>query len=102
MFWYKRFRWRLRAARAVRAQVRSGVLPEVRETFTRLRAAGLTERQAYRLVAAAYEAEMTAMILENRVYDRSRYMSSLQALPTRPPLSFSDIGVGAHNDKRRR
>lgn len=91
MFWYKRFRWRLRAAHAVRAQVRSGVLPEVRETFTRLRDTGLTERQAYRLLAAAYEAEMAAMILEDRAWDRSRYVRSLQALPTRPPLSFGEI-----------
>ena len=76
MFWYRRFRWRLRAAHAVRAQVRSGVLPEVRDTFTRLRAAGLTERQAYRFLAAACEAEMTAMVLEDRVWDRSALLQS--------------------------
>ena len=42
-------------------------------------------------MAAAYEAEMGAMIIEDRVWDRSCYLRSLHALPERPIVSFSNI-----------
>lgn len=91
MHWFKRFRWRFGHARMVRAQVRSGYLPEVRATFERLRQTGHSARQVYRLLAAVYEAEVATMLIEDRLWDRSAYFRGLDALPTRPTVSLDDV-----------
>ena len=91
MRWSKRWRWRFGFARAVRAQVRSGIPPEVRATFERLRSAGMSRWKAYRLLAAVYEGEVATMILEERVYDHGSYVRALDALPTRPTSSLDRV-----------
>ena len=87
----KRLRWRWGFARAVRAQVRSGRPPEVRAAYERLRAGGVGWWRAWRLLAAAYEAEVAAMMLEERVYSHEAYVRALAALPARPALSLRDV-----------
>ena len=87
----KRLRWRLGFARVVRSQLRTGRPPEVAETYARLRAAGLSRWRARRLLTAAYEAEVAAMILEQRVYDHVRYLQRVAALPDPPRPSLDDV-----------
>ena len=50
--------------------------------------AGLSPWRAYRLLASAYEAEVAAMMLEERVYDHEAYVRTLNALPARPARSL--------------
>lgn len=91
MHWSKRARWRVGFARVVRAQVRTGRPPETRATFARLRAAGLSRWQCYRLLASVYEAEVATMIRDERVYDHAAYVRALDALPGRPTVSLDQV-----------
>ena len=88
----KRLRWRLGFARVVRSQVRTGRPPEARAVYERLLGEGRSSRQAYALLAAVYEAEVAAMMIEERVYDHQEYLRRLLALPRRPDLSLDQVG----------
>jgi hypothetical protein len=88
----KRLRWRLGFARVVRSQVRTGRPPEARAVYARLLGDGYSSRRAYALLAAVYEAEVAAMMIEERVYDHQAYLQRLLALPRRPDLSLDAVG----------
>ena len=88
MRFLKRLRWRLGFARVARSQVRTGRPPEARVVYERLLAEGYSSRRAYALLAAVYEAEVAAMMIEERVYDHQTYLRWLHALPARPDLSL--------------
>ena len=87
----KRLSWRFGFARVVRSQVRTGRPPEARAVYERLLGEGFSSREAYALLAAVYEAEVAAMIIEERVYDHQAYLRRLLALPTRPDLSLDAV-----------
>jgi aminoglycoside phosphotransferase (APT) family kinase protein len=91
----KRWRWRLGFHRVTLLQLRSGQPPEVRATYQRLRAVGVSGWRAWRLLTAVYEAEVAAMIVESRVYDHARFVALLEALPARPARSLRDVGPRA-------
>jgi hypothetical protein len=83
MRWTKRLRWRWGFLMVSRSQVRTGRPPETAATYARLRRAKVPSWRAYRLLAAAYEAEVAAMLLEGRVYDHTRYVAYLDAFAER-------------------
>ena len=84
----KRLRWRLGFARVVRSQVGTGRPPEARALSGRLLGEGSSSRRAYALLAAVYEAEVAAMMIEQRAYDHHAYLQRLLALPAQPDLSL--------------
>jgi hypothetical protein len=93
-------RWRIGFARVVRSQVRTGQPPEARAVYERLRADGFSSWGAYRLLARAYEAEVAAMLLDERVYDHDIYLQRLLALPTPPSISLDNVSrAGRPNDR---
>lgn len=59
--------------------------------YERLRAEGFSSRRAYELLAKVYEAEVAAMLLEERVYDHDVHLVRLLALPTPPDVSLDDV-----------
>jgi len=59
--------------------------------YQRLCAEGHSSWAAYRLLAEVYEAEVAAMLLEERVYDHEIYLRRLLALPTRPDVSLDQV-----------
>lgn len=87
----KRLGWRWGLAGAVAPQVRTGRPPQVRAAYERLRTAGITRWRASRLFAAAYEAEVASMLLEERVYSHEAYVQTLAALPAPPGRSLRDV-----------
>lgn len=89
----KRLRWRIGFLRVSRLMVRTGRPPETRATYQRLRAAGTPAWHAYRLLAAAYEAETASMLREQRVHDHARYVAELNALPRLPVSSLNTSGI---------
>ena len=96
----KRVRWRVGFARVVRSQVRTARPPEARAVYERLRAEGLSSWRAYRLLAMAYEAEVAAMLLEERVYDQDIYLQRLLALPTPPSISLDSVSRAGRPNER--
>lgn len=68
----------------VEDQVKAGEPPEVRATFGRLRALGLSERQVWRLLTLALKAEIMAMRKAGRGFDRTTYAVLLERLPNLP------------------
>ena len=98
MRWLKKLRWRLGFRRVVRLQVRTGVPVETRATFDRLVAAGLSERDVFRLLDSAYEAEVAAMLLGQRVYDHAEFVRVLEGLPRAPDVSLDDVGRAGRCD----
>jgi hypothetical protein len=91
MRFLKKLRWRIGFARVARSQIRTGRPPQTRTVFERLRTQGFSRWKAYRLLALAYEAEVAAMIVENRVYDDARYLRVLDALPAVPEHSLNNV-----------
>lgn len=87
----KRLRWRLGFLRVSVAQVRKGRPPEAGIAYERLRDAGIPVWRAFRLLAAAYEAEVASMIAEERTYDHERYLQLLDGLPSRPAMSLDAL-----------
>lgn len=87
----KRLRWRFGFLRVAFAQVRTGRPPEAAATVERLRQAGIPGWRAYRLLVAAYEAEVASMLLEQRVYDHEAYLRHLDRLPDTPNVSLADL-----------
>jgi len=87
----KRLTWRVGFLRVSRKMVRTGRPPETGATFRRLRSEGHSSFRAYQLVAAAYEAEVAAMILEQRVYQHGKYVEQLNALPRAPTWSLNMV-----------
>jgi hypothetical protein len=96
----KRVRWRLGFARVVSSQVRTGRPPEARAVYERLRAEGFSSWRAYRLLARVYEAEVAAMLLEERVYDHHVYLQRLLALPTPPGISLDNVSRSGRRNQR--
>ena len=92
MRFLKRLRWRFGFARVVRSQVRTGRPPEARAVYERLLGEGYSSRRAYALLAAVYEAEVAAMMIQQRVYDHQAYLRRLLAMPARPDLSLDAVG----------
>jgi hypothetical protein len=76
---WKAVRSRGRAQRLVRAQLVSEDWPEVRAVVARLRAAGLSEREAERRLVAALEREIGRMMAVPRPFDRAAYVADLAA-----------------------
>lgn len=89
----KRVRWRIGFLRVTLAQIRTGRPPEVRATYERLTASGVSPWRAYRLLAAAYEAEVATMLIETRVYSAAAYRRHLDRLPETPSVSLSSVSA---------
>ncbi len=78
--WWKRCRARSGARRAIRGQLLAADWPEVRTAYNRLRAAGLSDRQAVGRLVAVLERETDRMVDHWRPFDRAAYATDLAAL----------------------
>ena len=96
----KKWRWRFGFHRAVRAQVRTGRPPEVRQVFATLRAMEFSSWRAYRMLAAAYEAEVAAMLIDDRLYDHEAYLQVLEALPVLPQRTLDQVSATGRPGER--
>lgn len=72
----------LRALKAaLREQIATDDPPETGLTLARLRREGMAEDEAWRWLSAALLQEMSAMVRDNRPYDRDGYVAALNRLP---------------------
>lgn len=65
----------------VENQLQTGDPPATKATLERLKAAGHSEGDALRLLAAAARNEMQAMMAAGREFDTARYAKLLEKLP---------------------
>jgi hypothetical protein len=79
----KRVRAELR--QVLQNQMEAGEPPETKQTFERLRAAGVPEDEIWRLMSAVLAGELATMMREERLYDRDHYVRALSGLPNWPP-----------------
>ena len=79
----KRVRAELR--QILQNQMDAGEPPETKQTFERLRAAGVPEDEVWRLMSGVLAGELATMMREERLYDRDRYVRGLGSLPNWPP-----------------
>ncbi|MGA2383342.1 MAG: hypothetical protein ABSG61_07890 [Gemmatimonadales bacterium] len=79
----KRVRAELR--QILQNQMDAGEPPETKQTFERLRAAGVPEDEVWRLMSGVLAGELATMMREERLYDRERYVRALGSLPNWPP-----------------
>ena len=75
-------RHRIQAAlrEALETQIREGNPPETRETFDRLRSAGIPEDNVWQMLGAALLTELNAA-RQGKGFDNERYVRRLQVLP---------------------
>ncbi len=69
---------------AVDNQLRDLNPPETKETYDRLLASGISDKEARRLIAVALSSVMYAMLKYKRSYDPQSYIASLRKLPALP------------------
>jgi 5'-deoxynucleotidase YfbR-like HD superfamily hydrolase len=69
---------------AVDNQLRDLKPPEAKETYDRLIASRVSEKEARRLIAVALSSEMFQMLKYKKDYSPERYISSLRKLPELP------------------
>ncbi len=67
-------------------QLRDGDPPETQATLERLRAGGVQEAEARRLIGCVIAGEIIAVMKSNKVFDRERFVGRLEALPEMPWL----------------
>jgi len=58
--------------------------PEAKETYDRLIANGISDKEARRLIAIALSSEMFEMLKYKKDYSPERYIASLRKLPHLP------------------
>jgi hypothetical protein len=58
--------------------------PEAKETYDRLVASGISDKEARRLIAVALSTEMFEMLKNKKDYNPQRYIASLRKLPKLP------------------
>lgn len=66
---------------SIEAQIAAGDPPETELTLKRLTGEGIPEDEAWRWLSAVLLQEMSAMIRDNRAFDRDGYVAALQQLP---------------------
>ncbi len=69
---------------AVDNQLRDLNPPETKETYDRLVASGISNKEAKRLIAVALSSEMFQMLKYKKDYSPERYIASLRKLPQLP------------------
>jgi hypothetical protein len=69
---------------AVDNQLRDLTPPETKETYDRLVASGISDKEARRLIAVALSSEMFQMLKYKKNYSPERYIASLRKLPKLP------------------
>lgn len=69
---------------AVDNQLRDLTPPETKETYDRLVASGISDKEARRLIAVALSSEMFQMLKYQKDYSPERYIASLRKLPKLP------------------
>ena len=69
---------------AVNNQLRDSNPPETKETYDRLVASGISDKEARRLIAIALSTEMFEMLKNKKDYCQQRYIASLRKLPKLP------------------
>ena len=57
---------------------------ETKETYDRLVASGISDKEARRLIAVALSTEMFEMLKNKKNYNAQRYIASLRKLPKHP------------------
>jgi hypothetical protein len=68
----------------VEQQINSGEPPEVKATYDRLIAEGLSAPEATQMIAIVLRNEMKQMIAESRSFDNARFSQLLDKLPDLP------------------
>lgn len=68
----------------VEQQINSGDPPEVKATYDRLIAGGLSAPEATQMIAIVLRNEMKQMIAESRSFDNGRFSRLLDKLPALP------------------
>jgi hypothetical protein len=69
---------------AVDNQLRDLNPPETKETYNRLVASGISDKEARRLIAVALSSEMFQMLKYKKDYSPERYIGNLRKLPELP------------------
>ena len=69
---------------AVNNQLRDSNPPETKETYDRLVASGISNKEARQLIAIALSTEMFEMLKHKKDYSQQRYIASLRKLPKLP------------------
>jgi hypothetical protein len=67
--------------KAVDNQLRDLNPPETKETYNRLVASGISDKEARRLIAVALSSEIYEMLKYKKDYSQERYVASLRKLP---------------------
>ena len=65
-------------------QLRDNDPPETRQTLERLERQGYSEKEARKLIGFVVASEVFGVIRENRKYDREKFISALNDLPSLP------------------
>ena len=69
---------------AVENQLRDLNPPEAKETYERLIASGISDKEARRLIAVALSSEIYEALKSNENYNPGRYIAFLRKLPKLP------------------
>ena len=69
---------------AVDNQLRDLNPPETKETYDRLVASGISDKEARRLIGVALSSEMFEMLKYKKNYSSERYIGNLRKLPKLP------------------
>jgi hypothetical protein len=68
----------------VENQIRNNDPPETQQAFTRLLAAGHSEKEAKRLIACVVSAEIFDVLKRREPFNRDRFVKALDKLPAIP------------------
>ncbi|MBW2484202.1 MAG: hypothetical protein JRF05_02455 [Deltaproteobacteria bacterium] len=68
----------------INTQVRDNDPPETKQALIRLQGQGFSEEETLKLIGYVVAVEVFSVLKENRQYDREKYISALNALPTLP------------------
>jgi uncharacterized hydantoinase/oxoprolinase family protein len=70
--------------KVIKNQMREGNPPETKETYSRLRAEGHSQKETMKMLASVLLCELNEMVKENRIYNEAAYIKALKALPRLP------------------
>ena len=70
--------------KVVSTQIQIGDPPETRETYERLLAEGISEKEAKRLIGCVLQAELAAILATEVAFNPERYGAALSLLPEMP------------------
>ena len=81
-----KFNKRLNAAipEVVKYELRDGIPPETRQAYERLMNAGYSDQETRGLIGSVVVSEIFKVLRNEQPYDRDRYVSALERLPTLP------------------